>query len=172
MNLYDSCYYCRTECEEQIKGFSGAVFKKFKTQNEATQFIQEKRLNLASTQAASTSLSVSILQLNKTFDSKIEIELVFFLQRNVAADASKKRTLNGPNTGTVLQPRTKKAKIDDAKTIDYTSNIVRSKKYGEYEFLEDDKGYVHVYTDGSCENNGRSNAVAGYGVYFGEGHTL
>lgn len=96
----------------------------------------------------------------------------FSFQRNFAAEARKKRILNGQNTGTLLQPKAKKAKIDEAKTTDYTSNIVRSKKYGEYEFLEDDKGYVHVYTDGSCENNGRLNAIAGYGVYFGEGHTL
>ena len=27
---------------------------------------------------------------------------------------------------------------------------------------------IHVYTDGSCHNNGRTNARAGYGVYFGE----
>lgn len=46
------------------------------------------------------------------------------------------------------------------------------KKYRDYYFLEDDEGFVHVYTDGSCENNGRPNAVAGYGVYFGEGHPL
>lgn len=114
---------------------------------------------------------------NIWFRHKIEIVVIFLffllLQRNFAAEASKKRNFNGQNTGaTLLQPRAKKAKIDDAKTTDYTSNIVRTKKYGEYEFLEDDKGYVHVYTDGSCENNGRSNAVAGYGVYFGEGHTL
>lgn len=46
------------------------------------------------------------------------------------------------------------------------------KQYGKHHFLEDDEGYVHVYTDGSCENNGRANAVAGFGVYFGEGHSL
>lgn len=32
-----------------------------------------------------------------------------------------------------------------------------------------DTGVVHVYTDGSCLNNGRSNAMAGYGVWFGPG---
>ena len=28
--------------------------------------------------------------------------------------------------------------------------------------------YVNVYIDGSCVNNGKDNAKAGYGVYFGE----
>ena len=38
--------------------------------------------------------------------------------------------------------------------------------------MEDDKGYVNVYTDGSCEGNGKAKAAAGLGVYFGEGHAL
>ena len=27
---------------------------------------------------------------------------------------------------------------------------------------------IRVFTDGSCSNNGRKNAKAGFGVYFGE----
>ncbi|XP_023020588.2 ribonuclease H, partial [Leptinotarsa decemlineata] len=32
--------------------------------------------------------------------------------------------------------------------------------------------HVIVYTDGSCENNGKSNAKAGIGVWFGDNHPL
>jgi hypothetical protein len=46
------------------------------------------------------------------------------------------------------------------------------KIYGGEEFEEDENGFVHVYTDGSCENNGKRNAAAGLGVYFGDGHPL
>jgi ribonuclease HI len=28
--------------------------------------------------------------------------------------------------------------------------------------------FINVYVDGSCINNGSQNAIAGYGVYFGE----
>ena len=28
--------------------------------------------------------------------------------------------------------------------------------------------FINVYIDGSCINNGKENAVAGYGVYFKE----
>ncbi|KAJ6642245.1 Ribonuclease H1 [Pseudolycoriella hygida] len=45
-------------------------------------------------------------------------------------------------------------------------------KYGDHNFHEDHDGYVHVFTDGSCEGNGTNKAVAGLGVYFGEGHAL
>lgn len=44
--------------------------------------------------------------------------------------------------------------------------------YGGHNFLVDNNGFAHVYTDGSCENNGQPNASAGLGVYFGEGHSL
>lgn len=46
------------------------------------------------------------------------------------------------------------------------------KHIGNMEFLLDSEGYVIVYTDGSCFNNGQKNACAGYGVYFGDDHVL
>ncbi|XP_060535979.1 ribonuclease H1 isoform X2 [Cylas formicarius] len=38
-----------------------------------------------------------------------------------------------------------------------------------FEFEDD---YVIVYTDGACENNGKANAKAGIGVWFGDGNPL
>lgn len=39
-------------------------------------------------------------------------------------------------------------------------------------YEQDDRGFVQVYTDGSCLNNGSSNAKAGIGVSFGDRHPL
>lgn len=39
-------------------------------------------------------------------------------------------------------------------------------------FQQDENGYVHCYTDGSCESNGRVGAKAGVGVWFGVDHPL
>lgn len=39
-------------------------------------------------------------------------------------------------------------------------------------FEVDMDGYVHVYTDGACENNGRVGARAGIGVWFADNHPL
>lgn len=39
-------------------------------------------------------------------------------------------------------------------------------------FDTDENGYVHVYTDGACENNGRVGARAGIGVWFADNHPL
>ena len=35
---------------------------------------------------------------------------------------------------------------------------------------QDKNGYIHVYTDGSCENNGRAGARAGCGIFWADGH--
>ena len=39
-------------------------------------------------------------------------------------------------------------------------------------FRRDENGFVIVYTDGACENNGKVGAKAGYGVYWADGHPL
>ncbi|CAO1430365.1 unnamed protein product [Diamesa serratosioi] len=47
------------------------------------------------------------------------------------------------------------------------------KMYKGQAFNEDKDGFVHVYTDGSCENNGSTKrAKAGLGVFFGVGSEL
>ena len=48
----------------------------------------------------------------------------------------------------------------------------RKTKMGRYEFETDRLGFVHVWTDGSCVNNGKADARAGLGVYWGEDHAL
>lgn len=84
------------ECQMQVKGFSGAIYKKFDTLEEAEEFIQLKK------KSVKKSISES--------ESDIELE-----------------------TET------------ESKKVDY-----------------------YVYTDGACVNNGKKNAKAGYGIYFGE----
>lgn len=80
-----------------------------------------------------------------------------------------KRSSNESNELMVPQ---KMSKIDEARTTAFTENIVKMTQYGRHTFMEDRDGFVHVYTDGACENNGKSTAVAGLGVYFGDGHPL
>lgn len=36
-------FFRRTECEAQVKGFAGAIFKKFKSTDEANDFVIQKR---------------------------------------------------------------------------------------------------------------------------------
>ena len=45
-------------------------------------------------------------------------------------------------------------------------DFINKTKYHKKKF-EDNPDY-YVYTDGSCINNGKENAIAGIGIYFGE----
>lgn len=61
------------------------------------------------------------------------------------------------------------------KIFKHDSKVIESsglKHIGNFEFHIDSEGYVIVYTDGSCFNNGHSNACAGFGVWFGNEHPL
>ncbi|XP_044742587.1 ribonuclease H1 [Chrysoperla carnea] len=51
-------------------------------------------------------------------------------------------------------------------------NTDQKKRKEKHALPVDKDGFVHVYTDGACENNGRPNCKAGLGVWFGENHPL
>lgn len=55
----------------------------------------------------------------------------------------------------------------DANEIDGAETIEAKKFRQGFETVDN---YVVVYTDGACENNGRTNAKAGIGVWFGDHH--
>ena len=86
------------DCALAVKGYKGAVYRKFESEEEAMQFVKEKSL-----------IADSIPKEKKYMNTIQDISQV----KNVVAD-------------------------------------------------------LYVYTDGSCSNNGRSNAAAGIGIYFGE----
>ena len=45
-------------------------------------------------------------------------------------------------------------------------------KCDKSKFHVNDEGFLVVYTDGACENNGKVGAKAGIGVYFGPSHPM
>ena len=50
-------------------------------------------------------------------------------------------------------------------------DIALPTKRARLDFIRED-GFMLVYTDGACENNGKPNAKAGIGVWFGDNHPL
>lgn len=67
----------------------------------------------------------------------------------------------------------KEPKRKDPRSIKFEPPEPTTEKiYNGHKFLEDSKGFVHVYTDGSCIGNGKYMAAAGLGVYFGEDNKL
>lgn len=86
------------DCNNSVKGYKNALYKKFNTKEEADNFIKE----------------------------------------------------NIDDTNNKVQTQ-------------YYNNIIISTKDGDNIFNSD----YYVYTDGACSNNGRDNALAGIGIFFG-----
>ena len=94
-------YKTWAECQEQVTGFGGAIFKKFETKGEAELFIGE---------------------------------------RTVEISTNMKEEAINPGAKNAFDMMMNKKPITD-----------------------------YIYTDGACSNNGRPNAAAGIGIYFGQG---
>ena len=83
--------------------------------------------------------------------------------QNKVQTKSSKRKISVPNE--VAEP-SKVLKIEPPDTDDKAYDFLG------FGFEVDQNGYVHVYTDGACENNGRVGARAGIGVWFADNHPL
>lgn len=169
-----------------MKGFSGAAFKKFKTEQEAKSFIN-----------APTAAQIGKFQHNQPKQSFSKAIDKFVSKQNVRK--SEKVTQTGASSDSddeafqnleeyadtpVTKPRPSSSKLisplpkepvkkDDPMAIKFKPPPpTKIKTYNGLEFHEDASGFVHVYTDGSCEGNGKYTAAAGLGVYFGEDHVL
>lgn len=142
--------HARPECEAQVKGFNKACFKKFTTRSEAEQHCESNGGPSFAGRAAGTSA---------------QPPLAVAAKRSISTSTSVLSTGGGG-------PAKRTKLIDLPVAGAAVSEIAQMKRYGELSFLEDKDGYVHVYTDGSCEGNGTSKAIAGLGVYFSEGHAL
>ncbi|XP_054738621.1 ribonuclease H1 isoform X1 [Anastrepha obliqua] len=163
VGIYDSW----TKCEEQVKGFKGAKYKKFKSSREAEAFLQ-KMTGLAMTEKP--------VSTPKDFWPEEERDSVGDLELLAAAAAVELpscsdipvRNKRKGNADGEIKPKQKKYPV-------HVSNVwkpVGFKTINNLPFEIDSEDYVIVYTDGSCINNGRPDACAGLGVYFGENHSL
>lgn len=168
------------ECEAQVKGFPCAAFKKFKTKPEAQDFIDKKlkiseKLNLPTnvTEASKAQTSsddekrprkrknVDFAAKAGTSKAKLdEVEEMFLNLEEVSDEVN-----SSTSTETVKRKDALAIKFDPP-------GPTTEKLYNAMNFQQDAKGFVHVYTDGSCINNGKYTAAAGFGVYFGEDHPL
>jgi len=110
----------------QVDGCGFTRYRKFETQKEAEQFIQENQI-----QKGARASNVS--QSRKSLLSNI-----------------------------LTVPSDKDICVRNLSTV----------SFGNHPFQRDEDGFVHCYTDGSCENNGQVGAKAGVGVWFGVDHPL
>ncbi|KAI8430090.1 hypothetical protein MSG28_000511 [Choristoneura fumiferana] len=186
-------YHSWAECESQVKGYSGAKFKKFDTASAAQEFLMTGNLN-SNPGSFKTNISYQANNFHNSANSN--------LKRSYPA-TSKSSSCNTKNmyhrndedsesSDDGLEVIIAKQMDDIEKRVNNMSKGIdritkkapkqtilieppQPKKYkpnNDTAFQEDDDGFVQVYTDGACSSNGQRGARAGLGIYWGDNHHL
>lgn len=158
-------YNSWSECESEVKGFKGAVYKKFDTVEEAREF-------------AGTSRSSSYSQ--PTYNYSTPRTTSYSKGSSVAITYNRSPSPDYSTTSYVSQTRYSPPPTA-VNSCRITSQPVKRKFSGDdYDRDYKQSKYEHsapqyskkktsvVYTDGASSNNGKPHARAGFGVYWGD----
>ncbi|CAG8976565.1 hypothetical protein HYALB_00010207 [Hymenoscyphus albidus] len=175
-------YETWNECQEMITGFKGANYKSFTSKKDAQDFAAGKVVSGMKNSKGDRFYGVAVghepgvyvewadakKQIEgvkgpkyKKFDTRSEAE-EFVRSGGTRSSSSFGSSKGGSFKGEAGERASKKAKIDTG------SASVITKGKGGWSTV-DKKGVVKVWTDGSSRGNGKVGAVAGVGVWFGEG---
>jgi len=98
--------------------------------------------------------------------SAVSDQISLILNSLVADSAAPLPQINGASAGI---KRGKSASLGDEGRKENVKNKIQ--KMENLDFQETD-GFADVYTDGACPNNGKPNARAGVGVWWGHGNNM
>ncbi|KRG03945.1 ribonuclease H1 [Drosophila mojavensis] len=181
-------YESWTQCEQQVKGFKGALYKKFKCRQDAEEFINppgtkgtyaphEVAVALGQKEGPPTSWQPQkqqhVVEAKDYWPEDID-------EKQEVTDDDLLMAINEVEGFTEQSGINRKRKAESSSAtkskiprhVSNVEEVVALKQFGAFEFTMNSEGYVIVYTDGSCLGNGKKHACAGFGVYFGDNHPL
>lgn len=180
------------ECEAQVKGFPGAKYKKFDSEESAQGFVGCSTLASPSYSKASyirsghkTNYNATNSGMKRPYSTKSSSNQRDGMSRNNKIESNHEDSFDSFESEEGLEIIIKQLDDIEAKatrdlkgskpskrtTILIDPPETKRSRISSNQYEEDDEGYVQVYTDGACSANGRSGARAGIGVYWGEGHS-
>jgi ribonuclease HI len=119
------------DCNNSVKGYKNALYKKFDTKEEADNFIQLNEKNI-----------------NNTCNNEKQNNITSFFH-------------------TIKSKQTNDKNIKDTANNEQQNNI---SSFFDTKQPHDNDVFIpdyYVYTDGACSNNGKDDASAGIGIFFG-----
>lgn len=147
-------YQTWPECQEQVKGYKGAQYKSFKTEEEAKEYIND---NESGQQSQTTDkLQMSSSRKRKNSDPIQDLNALALdsqekRQRNVESSSSTIDSLELDAIELLLDQSIEDILSDTEKNPSTSTSIEK----------------IICYTDGACPNNGKINCTsAGIGVHF------
>ncbi|KAL1124815.1 hypothetical protein AAG570_001436 [Ranatra chinensis] len=176
-------YNTYAECLEQVKNYPNAKFKKFESSDDAIKFIEqfsnkssqmcpaksfipEKEGMLQTFPIEKVSPSNTVVNaLNKRVVTLEEKLNKFILSTNEMIESLK-------NKIRILEKRPLEQDTEEPGPSLKTKKVQLDSEEGDKTFTKDSRGFIIVYTDGACTNNGRDGAKAGIGVWFGHNNPL
>lgn len=171
------------ECKPYVLGVSKAVFKGFKTLQEANAFIQREKTSTTATPTTATpvtnspkpnaSSSASNHHQVNAHRQPPQRTHQYFSMQDTMSNTPKPKGPNNRNHSKVSAAQKQVAFHNIAMCKKEVSDRELFAGVTAQSILKDspdpDAGAPHqleVFTDGACSHNGRPNARAGYGVYF------
>ncbi|XP_045116832.1 ribonuclease H1-like isoform X1 [Portunus trituberculatus] len=190
-------YQTWAECQESINGYARARYKKFATEAEAKEFVQENSLTCPTVDRRETSkkaedngappssrthnegsLSPTLLEMKTSMKclqkdlSELRTRFESYIQDRSGTARSKPL----PPSSAPVQKRKHESESEEEGDEDRPSSSKKlnaeGKEGDKTKFKVDSDGFLIVYTDGSCWMNGKQGAKAGMGVFFGQDHPL
>ncbi|KAI3629884.1 hypothetical protein MIR68_011319 [Amoeboaphelidium protococcarum] len=144
-----------SECEAQVKGFSGAKYKKFTSESDALAFCQMVKSTVASSSRSHNIAGIEFEKVQQRFNNIVS---------QSAPSATVKRLRDQSPDG-----------IINSTEIDLQQNNNNNKHQklavDETRRVKQQEQIVIVYVDGSSLNNGNIGSRAGAGIYYGPGDT-
>lgn len=161
------------ECRKQVNGFPKAKFKKFDSINAAESYINDNNKNTGNNK------NLKINNIRGLTRGRVEKSGIISSERGPSSFLSKLHnrspaiSLAGLDTSmnSVQEATTDDLKILEIKCMEYMNDdppidIFRSIGLANSSIND---GVHYIYCDGASKNNGKPGAIAGYGVFFGDG---
>lgn len=147
------------ECQANTSGYQNAVFKKFSTQEEAAAFSGTSPNNHS---VSSTTHHYSPEPVSRHYSPEPA-------SRHHSPELTSYYKPTTYNTTSYLNPTRITPKIEKRKhSSDNDDRVHKQARFESSAHTYAKKTYSVVYTDGASSNNGKANARAGYGVYWGD----
>ena len=178
-----------TECEKSIKNFPNAKFRKFASKEDAEQFVKtgniptntKKNNSNNNTNTTTTKSKYSDINFESDSDSDSDVGVSgvsnvssVITQKSKTNLQSQSKTYNSTFINVKNEEKSIRENINFDTDTDTDSNTDSDEIISTHTQTQsypteigDFKPDIIVYTDGACASNGKPNAKAGIGVYFG-----
>ena len=157
-------------CQRQVNGYSGSEFKKHPTREEALRYLNGVHSTVPVLRSGSIAKPSSRVKFSQGSHRSYSVNLRYKrrLDDNSETDNSETDKIQSHNIDKYKNENNNKKSKG---LIEYQRGVsALVPKYSDV-VKDEDSGFhdtQHIYTDGAAKSNGSTNAVAGFGCYFGE----